>query len=67
MKFSRALKEFSEGEIFWEAEGPTNPAGGLTCPHISGKMPFQGSLLLMEPALLELFGNLVDRPRNPPA
>ena len=31
MKFSRALKEFSEGEIFWEAEGPTKPAreGGI--------------------------------------
>ena len=27
MKFSRALKEFGEGEIFWEAEGPTNHPG----------------------------------------
>ena len=60
MKFSRALKEFAEGEIFWEAEGPTShPEAGrggraLTCPHISGKMPFQGSYAWRKAAMCSL-------------
>ena len=63
MKFSRALEKFLEVELF--SEGPAWRAReALTCPHISGKMPFQGSLVVrMELELLEplwQFGRAAD-------
>ena len=55
MKFSRALEKFLEVELFSEGPG-WRAREALTCPHISGKMPFQGSLVVrME---LELLGLL---------
>ena len=60
MKFSRALKEFAEGEIFSEVER-SNPVPALTCPHISGKMAFEGWVVGMEALPCSsnvLFGNL---------